>query len=86
MHDFSVITDKCIKDMLCIDVCQTDAIQPVTADPRFAGATQLYIDPEKCISCGSCISVCECEAIFEIDELPENLRHFAEINAAYFLK
>ena len=84
MHDFSVITDKCIKDMLCIDVCQTDAIHPLSDEPRFAGASQLYIDPEKCISCGACISVCESEAIFEMDELPEHLHHFAAINAAYY--
>lgn len=84
MANFSVITDKCIKDMLCVDACATDAIHPTVGDPRLADATQLYIDPENCINCGSCISACESGAIFDADELPEGQQHFAAINAAYY--
>jgi ferredoxin--NADP+ reductase len=86
MPNFSVITDKCIKDMLCIAVCQRKAIHPKQDEPGYADVKQLYINPKKCISCGSCISVCESEAIFSIEELPEELQHFAEINAAYYKK
>ena len=84
MASYSVITDKCIKDMLCVSVCQRKAIHPKTDEPGFADAKQLYINPKKCSNCGSCMSVCENEAIFAIEELPEELQQFAEINAAYY--
>ena len=47
---------------------------------------QLFINPKKCTSCGSCIAACESGAIFAIEDLPEELSHFAEINAAYYKK
>jgi ferredoxin--NADP+ reductase len=86
MSRFAVITDKCTKDLLCLDVCQPVAIHPTTEEPDMDNVTQLYIDPNTCIDCGSCIAVCEQEAIYEVDELPEGMKKFAEINAAYFKK
>jgi ferredoxin--NADP+ reductase len=86
MLNFSVITDKCIKDMLCIPVCQKKAIHPKKEEPNYEGVKQLFINPKKCQSCGSCIAACQSGAIFAIEDLPEELRHFADINAAYYKK
>jgi len=84
VSNYSVITDKCIKDMMCIEVCPMEAIHPTTGEPGFAGSSQLFIDPENCTSCGSCISVCESQAIFDLDDLPDQLKHFTAINAAFY--
>ena len=86
MANYSVITGKCIKDLACVDACQSDAIHPTADEPGFAMVTQLYIDPKKCINCGSCIAVCECEAIFEVDELPGEMQQFVTVNATYYKK
>jgi formate hydrogenlyase subunit 6/NADH:ubiquinone oxidoreductase subunit I len=40
-----VITDTCIKDLLCVEVCPTDCIHPKGDETKFGAATQLYIDP-----------------------------------------
>ena len=53
-----VITDNCIKDELCVEVCPTDCIHPKKDDPKFEAETQLYIDPAGCIDCGACIPAC----------------------------
>jgi ferredoxin len=52
-----VITDACIKDRLCADVCPTDCIHPKKDEPAFEAATQLYVDPNGCIDCGPCVPV-----------------------------
>jgi NAD-dependent dihydropyrimidine dehydrogenase PreA subunit len=84
MPSVSVITDNCIKDMLCVAACQRKAIHPLETEPGWEAAKQLYINPKRCISCGSCIAVCESNAIFDLPDLPEDKQHFAELNAAYF--
>jgi ferredoxin len=84
MPEFSVITDKCIKDLLCIDVCPSGAIHPTPDEPHFSGVTQLYIDATLCSNCGSCYVTCECNAIFGVGDLPEDFKEFAEVNAKYF--
>src|SRR5574337_334598 len=38
-----VITDTCIKDLLCVEVCPTDCIHPKKEEPAFEAATQLYV-------------------------------------------
>lgn len=84
MADFSVITDKCIKDLLCIDACPSEAIHPTPEEPHFSEVTQLYIDAEQCSNCGSCYVTCEVNAIFGVGDLPAEFSEFAEINAEYF--
>ena len=86
MPSFSVITDKCIKDMLCISVCLRKAIHPKMDEAGYADVKQLFINPKKCLSCGSCVAACQSGAVFAIEDLPEELNHFAAINAAYFKK
>jgi ferredoxin len=79
-----VITDSCIKDLLCVDVCPTDCIHPKKDEPKFEAVTQLYIDPEGCIDCGACVPVCTSDSVHPIDELPEEKKEFAAKNAAFF--
>jgi len=79
-----VITDSCIKDLLCVDVCPTDCIHPKKDEPRFETETQLYVDPVECIDCGACVPVCTSDSIHPVDDLPDDLKRFADKNAAYF--
>ena len=79
-----VITDTCIKDLLCVDVCPTDCIHPKKDEPDFEAATQLFVDPEGCIDCGACVPVCPVSAIFALDDLPEKWKDFTERNAKYY--
>jgi NAD-dependent dihydropyrimidine dehydrogenase PreA subunit len=79
-----VITDSCIKDLLCVEACPTDCIHPKKDEPAFQTATQLYVDPIGCIDCGACVPVCTSDSIRPIDELPEELKAFAERNAAFY--
>jgi NAD-dependent dihydropyrimidine dehydrogenase PreA subunit len=80
-----VITDACIKDFVCAAECATAAIMPAAADdPKAAGVSQLFINPDECIDCGNCASICAQEAIFSIDDLPADKAQFAAKNKAYF--
>jgi NAD-dependent dihydropyrimidine dehydrogenase PreA subunit len=79
-----VITDYCIKDLLCVDACPTDCIHPKKDELTFETATQLYVDPNGCIDCGACVPACGSDSIHPVDELPEELKPFVEKNAAFF--
>jgi ferredoxin len=79
-----VITDKCIKDLLCADVCPTDCIHPKKDEPGFEEVKQIYVDPAGCIDCGACVPVCTSDSIFAVDDLPEDLKQFVDINAKYY--
>jgi ferredoxin len=79
-----VITDTCIKDLLCADVCPTDCINPKKDEPGFEAAAQLYVDPAGCIDCGACVPVCTSDSIFAVDDLPAESKQFVDTNAAYF--
>jgi len=79
-----VITDSCIKDELCVDVCPTDCIHPKKDEPAFEAATQLYVDPNGCIDCGACVPVCTSDSILPIDDLAEEQKSFIEKNAAFY--
>ena len=86
MPSFSVITDKCIKDMKCVSVCQKKAIHPKKDEAGYDNVKQLYINPKKCITCGSCVAICESGAVFAVEDLPEEMKHFVEVNADYYKK
>lgn len=79
-----VITNTCIKDQLCADVCPTDCIHPKKDEADFEAATQMYVDPAGCIDCGACVPVCTSDSIHSLDDLPDDLKEFAEKNAAYY--
>lgn len=81
-----VITDRCVgnKDASCTEVCPVDCIHPTPDEDGFAEAEMLYIDPDECIDCDACFESCPFKAIYPKGQLPADLVHFAEINAARF--
>lgn len=70
-----VITESCIKCKYtdCVEVCPVDCFRE---GPNF-----LVIDPDECIDCNLCVPECPVDAIFDEDDLPEDQKHFTEINA-----
>ena len=75
-----VITEPCIgvKDTACTEVCPGDAIHGTEESEQY------FINPDECVDCGACTSVCPVEAIFPEEDLPENMKHFAAKNAAFY--
>ena len=73
-----VITETCkdTKDKACVDVCPVDCI--------YEGPDQLYIHPDECIDCGACEPECPVTAIFPEEDVPENMRHYIQINRDIF--
>ena len=70
-----VVTENCNKCKYtdCAATC------PVTAFHE--GKNMLYINPDTCIDCNACVDACPVEAIYQDKQLPENLKHYLEINA-----
>lgn len=70
-----VVTENCIncKHTTCVAVCPTDAFRE---GPNF-----LVIDPVACIDCNLCPVECPIGAIFEEDDVPEDQKHFIQLNA-----
>lgn len=79
-----VITESCIKDLLCVELCPTDCIHPRKDEPAFETVAQLYVDPNGCIDCGACVPVCASDAIHPSDDLSEEQKPCVEKNAAFF--
>lgn len=81
-----VIAEPCIgvKDTACVDSCPVDCIHPKKETDEYAGSPQLYINPDECIDCGACVPVCPVSAIFPVDDLPDNWKKYAQINADHF--
>jgi len=79
-----VITSDCTKDEKCVEVCPVDCIHPRKEEPKFGDSAQLFVSPVECIDCGACVPVCEASAIYSLDELPENFKASAELNAQYY--
>lgn len=81
-----VITEPCIhcKDTACVQVCPVDCIHPRKDEPHFPTVTQLFIDPDTCIDCGHCIDECPPKAIYAEDDIPEQWKHYIQINADHY--
>jgi ferredoxin len=81
-----VINEPCIgvKDNSCVEVCPVDCIHPTPDEPDYDRVEQLFIDPEECIDCDACVEACPVDAITPEDMVPEEWRHYIEINAAYY--
>lgn len=69
-----IVTEACIncKYTDCVDVCPVDCFRE---GPNF-----LVIDPDECIDCTLCVAECPVEAIFPEDEVPDDQKHFIELN------
>ena len=69
-----VVTDNCIncKHTDCVTVCPVDCF--------YEGPNFLAIHPDECIDCDACVDACPIDAIYNEDDLPENQKHFLEIN------
>ncbi len=70
-----VVIENCIKCKYtdCVEVCPVDCFHE---GPNF-----LAIDPEECIDCTLCEPECPVEAIYPEDDVPEDQKHFVELNA-----
>jgi NAD-dependent dihydropyrimidine dehydrogenase PreA subunit len=81
-----VIAEPCIdlKDLSCVEVCPVDCIHPTASEAGFDAVKQLFIDPDECIDCDACVEACPVDAIFAEDQLPDEWKHFTQINAEYF--
>ena len=73
-----VITELCIRDGACAEVCPVTCIHTTPAAPQF------YIDPDICIECEQCVVVCPVEAVFLDIELPDQYLKAEADNAAFF--
>lgn len=70
-----VVTDSCIRCKYtdCVEVCPVDCFRE--------GKQFLVIDPDECIDCNLCVPECPVDAIYAEDDVPENQKHFIELNA-----
>jgi len=69
-----VVTDSCRDCMFtdCVPVCPVECFW---ADDRM-----IYIDPTVCIDCSACLPVCPVQAIYVEANLPDEKKHFTELN------
>jgi len=60
-------------------------LHPSTEDePGYEAAEHLHINPDECIDCDACVEACPVDACVAEDQLPDEWKRFAELNAAYF--
>lgn len=73
-----VIAEPCVDvhDRACVDECPVDCI--------YDGVRKGYIQPDECVDCGACEPVCPVTAIFLAEDLPDDWRHYASIERAFF--
>lgn len=72
-----VVTEPCIK-------CKyTECVRNCPVICFHEGANMLVIDPDDCIDCGACVDPCPVQAIYPAQKVPEEWRHYIELNAKY---
>ena len=76
-----VITEPCIRDGACAEVCPVECIVP---GPMDDGWLTYFIDPEACIDCGACAPECPVDAIFADDEVPDEYQAWIARNREFF--
>lgn len=65
----------------CFDCKYTDCVVVCPVDCFYQSEQLLYIHPDECIDCEACVPECPVEAIFHEDNLPEQWKEYAELNA-----
>ena len=70
-----VVTDNCrsCRFTECITVCPVDCFH--------IGEDMLYINPVECVDCTACIPVCPVQAIYSEYDMPDDKRHWLDVNA-----
>lgn len=76
-----VITDLCIRDGACVEVCPVECIVPGKPEDRWPW---FYIDMDTCIDCGACVPECPVEAIFPEEDVPVQFGAAPAKNKAFF--
>jgi ferredoxin len=70
----SVVSDKCVKCLACVEVCPVDAFRE--------GEKMVVVSPDDCIDCGVCIGECSQGAITTEGEADAEWIKFNADNAA----
>jgi ferredoxin len=78
-----VITELCIRDGACAEVCPVECIVPGPEDDALWGK-QYFINPDDCIECGACAPECPSDAIFPEDEVPAQYKEAIAKNRAFY--
>jgi NAD-dependent dihydropyrimidine dehydrogenase PreA subunit len=79
-----VITEPCIRDGSCAEVCPVECIVAGPEGTEWDAA--YWIDPDTCIDCGACAPECPVDAIYPDDEVPEEYADWPQKNADYYTK
>ena len=78
-----VITEACIRDGACAEVCPVECIvMGPEGDEEWGMA--YFIDPDTCIDCGACAPECPTDAIFADDEVPGEYESWIAKNRAFY--
>lgn len=78
-----VITEPCIRDGSCAEVCPVECIVAGPEDDSQWGVAY-WIDPDTCIDCGACAPECPVDAIYPDDEVPDEYADWTDKNRAYY--
>ncbi|MGD8464048.1 MAG: ferredoxin family protein [Anaerolineae bacterium] len=78
-----VITEPCIRDGSCAEVCPVECIVAGPEDDPQWGVAY-WIDPDTCIDCGACAPECPVDAIYPDDEVPDEYAEWTDKNRAYY--
>ena len=65
----------------CFDCKYTDCVVVCPVDCFYQSEQLLYIHPDECIDCEACVPECPVEAIFHENNLPEQWKEYAALNA-----
>jgi ferredoxin len=78
-----VITEPCIRDGSCAEVCPVECIVPGPEDDPQWGVAY-WIDPDTCIDCGACAPECPVDAIYPEDEVPDEYKDWIDKNRNFY--